>query len=84
MRLPVLWLLTLPPLLGGASAAVPAYDCNGNGVEDAADIAEGLSEDQNWNGIPDECEPREPGPCPCPVGRALCVGGRRPRPRPAS
>ena len=31
-------------------------DCNGNGVGDICDIAEGLSEDCNGNGIADECE----------------------------
>lgn len=31
------------------------YDCNNNGVGDAADIAGGAS-DSNANGIPDECE----------------------------
>ena len=34
----------------------PYYDCNGNGVDDSADIASGLSDDLNQNGIPDECE----------------------------
>lgn len=32
------------------------YDCNGNGVGDAGDIAGGSSQDANGNGIPDECE----------------------------
>lgn len=32
------------------------YDCNGNGVGDATDIANGTSMDCNTNGIPDECE----------------------------
>ena len=31
-------------------------DCNGNGVDDADDIAGGTSEDLDENGIPDECE----------------------------
>lgn len=31
-------------------------DCNGNGVEDAVDIACGTSADLDTNGIPDECE----------------------------
>jgi hypothetical protein len=30
-------------------------DCNGNGVDDAADIAAGTSQDCNGDGIPDEC-----------------------------
>jgi len=31
-------------------------DCNNNGVDDACDIANGTSYDDNGNGIPDECE----------------------------
>jgi len=31
-------------------------DCNGNGVPDAEDIANGTSEDCNGNGVPDECD----------------------------
>ncbi|MCH2153057.1 MAG: proprotein convertase P-domain-containing protein [Phycisphaerales bacterium] len=31
-------------------------DCNGNGIGDGQDIAEGESQDVNGNGIPDECE----------------------------
>ncbi len=31
-------------------------DCNGNGIDDAADIACGPSADVNGNGVPDECE----------------------------
>jgi WD40 repeat protein len=33
-----------------------AFDCNGNGIDDAADLAGGVSLDANANGIPDECE----------------------------
>lgn len=33
-------------------------DCNGNGVDDAQDINDGVSLDLNANGIPDECETR--------------------------
>ncbi|MFO0828030.1 MAG: hypothetical protein U0572_07750 [Phycisphaerales bacterium] len=33
----------------------PVTDCNGNGVDDSAEIAAGLV-DANANGIPDECE----------------------------
>ena len=36
--------------------AGPLNDCNGNGVDDAIDIAFGFSWDINGNGIPDECE----------------------------
>ncbi|MDY7108618.1 MAG: sialidase family protein [Planctomycetota bacterium] len=32
------------------------YDCNGNGIADPDDIADGASYDCNDNGIPDECE----------------------------
>ena len=32
------------------------YDCNGNGIADASDIASATSPDCNTNGIPDECE----------------------------
>lgn len=31
-------------------------DCNRNGIVDAADIADGRSEDENNDGIPDECD----------------------------
>ncbi len=31
-------------------------DCNGNGVPDECDIADGTSQDCNGNGIPDECD----------------------------
>ena len=36
-------------------------DCNGNSFYDPDDIATGVSEDLNGNGIPDECEPDCPG-----------------------
>jgi len=38
------------------SSETSAPDCNGNGVEDAVDIASGYSVDQDGNGIPDECD----------------------------
>jgi hypothetical protein len=34
----------------------PLFDCNGNGIEDAVDIASGAESDTNLNGIPDGCE----------------------------
>jgi hypothetical protein len=34
----------------------PDPDCNGNGVLDACDIADGTSTDANGNGIPDDCD----------------------------
>jgi hypothetical protein len=43
----------------GYGAAYVEYnlpDCNGNGVRDADDIANGTSQDCNKNGIPDECD----------------------------
>jgi len=49
--------------LGSANArgiwypAPPAADCNANGVDDACDIARGISLDANQDGIPDECAP---------------------------
>ncbi|MBI4582847.1 MAG: VCBS repeat-containing protein [Planctomycetes bacterium] len=33
-----------------------AADCNGNGREDAQDLASGVSQDCNSNGVPDECD----------------------------
>lgn len=33
------------------------YDCNGNGINDADDIASGTSDDIDGNGVPDECDP---------------------------
>ena len=33
-----------------------AADCNGNGIFDDQDIAQGFSQDCNANGIPDECD----------------------------
>ena len=41
----------------------PVFDCNENGRADACDISNGSSQDQNGNGIPDECE----GDCPADV-----------------
>ncbi|MEL7472249.1 MAG: GC-type dockerin domain-anchored protein [Planctomycetota bacterium] len=34
----------------------PDVDCNGNGVDDACEIARGLATDCDGNGVPDECE----------------------------
>jgi hypothetical protein len=40
-------------------------DCNGNGIDDAIDIANGVSLDANGNTIPDECERSSPSQsCP--------------------
>ena len=35
---------------------INGYDCNGNGIDDAIDIANGTEQDCNHNGIPDSCE----------------------------
>ena len=34
----------------------PIMDFNGNGIDDAIDISDGTSLDENLNGIPDEAE----------------------------
>lgn len=39
-----------------ATLSCLAADCNGNGVNDAADIQGGASPEANGNGVPDECE----------------------------
>jgi hypothetical protein len=50
-------------------------DCDGDGMGDVCAIADGLSEDDNGNGIPDECEllvvdlDIKPGSCPNPWNR---------------
>ncbi len=41
-------------------------DCNGNGVEDAVDIAVGGALDLNMNGVPDSCE------APVTIGTPFC------------
>ena len=35
---------------------LPGPDCNGNGVPDPDDIADGANQDCNGNGVPDECD----------------------------
>jgi hypothetical protein len=32
------------------------WDCNGNGIEDACDIASGVEQDLDGNGLPDSCD----------------------------
>ena len=56
----------------GDSEPDPYLDCNDNNVEDAIDIANGTSEDENQNGIPDECEPPGMRFCFCPAASAPC------------
>lgn len=41
---------------GGAALTRPIVDGNDNGVEDAIDISDGTSLDEDLNGIPDEIE----------------------------
>jgi hypothetical protein len=43
-------------LLTAAAVAGAGDDCNGNGVDDAIDIASGTSEDCQGDGAPDECQ----------------------------
>jgi len=53
---------------------LPSRDCNENGVDDSLDIANGASQDANFNGIPDECEDKVVEYCPCPLGsKATCT-----------
>ena len=37
--------------------AIAPGDCNGNGIPDICDVLSGTSLDENFNLIPDECEP---------------------------
>ena len=39
-----------------SAGPVPITDCNGNGVSDTTDIANGYAKDCNGNGIPDSCD----------------------------
>jgi len=50
-------------------ADIVGADCNANGSPDACDIASGIEEDDDGNGIPDRCQPQAPRR---PTGR---VGG---------
>lgn len=54
------------------TTALPCYDCNNNGVEDAVDIATGTSADSNLNGIPDDCEQTYTPYCFCPAALGPC------------
>lgn len=47
----------LPATHGGV---LPTEDCNGNGIDDAVDIALGDSADSDLDGIPDECQGARP------------------------
>lgn len=45
-----------PNTLYKKAVSLSMTDCNGNGVDDAAEIAMGMSADCNGNGIPDGCD----------------------------
>jgi hypothetical protein len=53
------------------------YDCNGNGIDDAVDIANGTETDCNANGIPDSCERAAGVPVVC-ICYANCDGSTVP------
>ena len=52
---------------------INGYDCNGNGIDDAVDIANGTT-DCNGNGIPDSCEIAAGVPVICNACYANCDG----------
>ena len=49
-------MLAVGVVVAGGLADCASADCNGNGVPDWEDIANGTSEDCNRNDVPDECE----------------------------
>jgi len=49
-------LLAAVVLVPAARASAGFEDCNGNGLDDAEDIALGISEDCQGDGVPDECQ----------------------------
>jgi hypothetical protein len=55
------------------------YDCNGNGVGDAQDIAAGTATDWNGNGRPDACEGLQVSDTQ-PPGRRWSLGANAPNP----
>lgn len=50
------WAAVLVWLLIAEGPSLSAADCNGNGVDDAQDIASGTSRDCDGSGWPDECD----------------------------
>ncbi|HUR29142.1 MAG TPA: hypothetical protein VM509_13215 [Planctomycetota bacterium] len=70
----------MPPPAAGFSADLdalelpqaPLFDCNGNGIEDAYDIATGGATDVNKNGVPDSCELFATSYCFCPAPIGPC------------
>lgn len=59
-------------LNGGDTGPSAFLDCNDNGVEDAIDIGNGSSNDDNMNGVPDECEDAGAPFCSCDSSQAPC------------
>ena len=53
-------------ILGAPRA--PAGDCDGNGIDDAVEIAAGTASDCNGDGVLDSCELERPGPVIAPHG----------------
>ncbi len=51
-----IWIAASVVVVAGLADCAYAQDCNGNGIPDDEDIANGTSEDCNDNGVPDECE----------------------------
>ena len=49
-------MLATPLVLSLFSSIAMVNDCNGNGIDDATEIAKGLVSDCQPNGVPDECE----------------------------
>lgn len=45
-----------PPARLAPDVPPPDFDCNGNNIEDATDIASGSAADCDGNGVPDSCE----------------------------
>ena len=51
-----IWIVVGVVVVAGLADCAYAQDCNGNGIPDQEDIANGTSADCNDNGVPDECE----------------------------
>lgn len=70
LALPLLLLAAVPGSGAGSPPGPgdgpPFRDCNGNGIEDAIDIALGTSADADFDGVPDECQVGLPGSLPGP------------------
>ncbi len=57
----------------GVCESVGPPDCNSNGIDDRDEVTEGTSDDNNQNGIPDECDECVPGLNICDDG-VFCNG----------